>query len=109
MPNHRPFGELTATFAPERSARLAAMSRALEAEMTLDALRRALDFSQQDVAATLDVGQPAVARLERRADMRIGSLLRYVEALGGELELTARFGARRVRIDIPDAEAREGE
>jgi hypothetical protein len=37
------------------------------------------------------VGQPAVARLEKRNDMHVSNLRRYVEALGGTLEIMARF------------------
>ena len=37
------------------------------------------------------MGQPAVAKLEKRADMHVSNLRRYVEALGGTLEITARF------------------
>jgi len=44
------------------------------------------------------VGQPAVAKLERRTDMYVSNLRRYIEALGGSLEITARFGESRVAI-----------
>jgi len=43
------------------------------------------------MAETLTVGQPAVAKLEKRTDMHVSNLRRYVEALGGTLEITARF------------------
>jgi predicted transcriptional regulator len=39
----------------------------------------------------LKVEQPAIARLERGADMYVSNLRRYIEALGGTLEITARF------------------
>ena len=39
----------------------------------------------------MTVGQPAVAKLEKRTDMHVSNLRRYVEALGGTLEITARF------------------
>ena len=60
-------------------------------EMTLEELRKARALSQEQIAATLEVGQPAVAKLEKRADMHVSNLRRYVEALGGTLEITARF------------------
>jgi hypothetical protein len=47
----------------------------------------------------LAVGQPAVAKLEKRTDMHISSLRRYIEALGGKLEITARFPDASVVID----------
>src|SRR5207245_1097471 len=53
-------------------------------------------LSQDEVTATLTVGQHAVAKLEKRADMHVSNLRRYIEALGGTLEITARFaGSKR--------------
>ncbi len=91
MTGHRPFSELTRTFTPERRARVAAKAALLREAMTLEELRKALAFSQEDMAETLTVGQPAVAKLEKRTDMHVSNLRRYVEALGGTLEITARF------------------
>jgi DNA-binding XRE family transcriptional regulator len=91
MTGHRSFRELTKPFTPERRARVAAKAAALREEMTLEELRRARDLSQEDLAHALEVGQPAVAKLEKRTDMHLSNLKRYVEALGGTLEITARF------------------
>ena len=55
----------------------------------------------------LAVGQPAVAKLERRTDLYVGNLRRYVEALGGTLEVTARFPDGAVALDIDDRKRRE--
>jgi transcriptional regulator with XRE-family HTH domain len=94
MTGHRSFSELTKQFTPERRARIAAKAAQLREAMTLEELRRARELSQEQVAEALDVGQPAVAKLEKRADMRLSNLRRYVEALGGTLEITARFEER---------------
>jgi predicted transcriptional regulator len=59
--------------------------------MTLEELRKARSLSQEDMAETQTVGQPAVAKLEKRSDMHVSNLRRYVEVLGGTLEITARF------------------
>jgi predicted transcriptional regulator len=91
MTGRRPFSELTKTFTPERRARVAAKAAALREAMTLEELRKSRSLSQEDLASALTVGQPAVAKLEKRADMRVSNLRRYVEALGGTLEITARF------------------
>ncbi len=98
MTGHRPFSELTKGFAPERRARVAAKAGLLRETMTLEELRKARSLSQEEMAATLTVGQPAVAKLERRADMHVSNLRRYVEALGGTLEITARFPDASVMI-----------
>ncbi len=98
MTGHRPFKELTRGFTPERRGRVAAKAAALREEMTLEELRKARDFSQEQMAETLEVGQPAVAKLEKRTDMHVSNLRRYVEALGGTLEITARFADTTVVI-----------
>lgn len=98
MTGHRPFSDLTKGFTPERRARTAAKAAALREEMTLEELRKARDLSQGDVAAKLEVGQPAVAKLEKRPDMHVSNLRRYVEALGGTLEITAHFPEQSVVI-----------
>jgi DNA-binding XRE family transcriptional regulator len=98
MTGHRPFSELTKRFTPARRARVAAKVAVLRESMTLEELRKARSRSQEEVARTLAVGQPAVAKLEKRADMRVSNLRRYVEALGGTLEITAHFAEKSVVI-----------
>jgi DNA-binding XRE family transcriptional regulator len=61
---------------------------------TLKDLRQAVAQTQQDLAATLGVGQDTISRLEKRSDMLLSTLRRYVEAMGGKLELVAQFPDR---------------
>jgi predicted transcriptional regulator len=98
MTGHRPFSELTKDFTPSRRARVAAKAAALREAMTLEELRKARSLSQEEVAEVLAIGQPAVAKLEKRTDMHVSNLRRYIEALGGTLEITARFDKTRVVI-----------
>lgn len=98
MTGHRPFSDLTKDFSRARKSRVAGRITALKDEMTLNELRRARARSQKALAKQLRVGQPAVAKLERRADMYVSNLRRYVEALGGKLEITARFPDAAVTI-----------
>lgn len=98
MSGHRPFAELRKRMPPSRRARNAAATSETLAEMALHELRQARERSQEELARALKVGQPAVAKLERRTDMYVSNLRRYVEALGGSLEITARFGEARVVI-----------
>jgi predicted transcriptional regulator len=102
MTGHRPFSELTKNFTPARRARVAAKAAELRETMTLEELRKARSLSQEEVADSLSVGQPAVAKLEKRTDMHVGNLRRYIEALGGKLEITARFDKTRVVISNID-------
>jgi len=98
------FNELTKSFTPQRRARVAAKAAALRETMTLEELRKARSLSQEEVAEALAVGQPAVAKLEKRADMHVSNLRRYVEALGGTLEITAHFADATVVIsDLGDS------
>jgi hypothetical protein len=98
MSGHRSFDELTKSFSSTRKRRVAKKVRALKAEMALHELRRARQQSQEELAKKLNVGQPAVAKLERRADMYVSNLRRYIEALGGSLEIKARFPEGSVSI-----------
>lgn len=103
MSGHRPFNELTKNFTPTRRARVAAKAAALREAMTLEELRKSRDFSQEQLAEAMEVGQPAVAKLEKRTDMHVSNLRRYIEALGGTLEITAKFRDVSVVIEQDDS------
>ena len=67
--------------------------------MRLDELRNSLGLTQAAVARRLRVKQPRVSKIERRPDVVLETMRRYVEALGGKLEIVAKFeGGRRVTI-----------
>ena len=99
MSGHHPFSELTKDFTPERRRRIQALKDKLLADMPLHELRRARALTQQDLAETLKVNQPAVAKLEQRADMYVSSLRSYVEAVGGRLKIIAEFPEGEVTIN----------
>lgn len=65
----------------------------------LRALRLGQGLTQQQVASRLDMTQPEVSKLERRADVRLSTARSYVRALGGRLVLAARFGDTVEPID----------
>jgi hypothetical protein len=79
-------------------ARVRARASAQIEEMTLQELRRGLNVTQVDAARAAEMTQSELSRLENRADHRISTLRRYVEALGGELEVSAVFDGRRVKL-----------
>ena len=54
-------------------------------------LRRARSYTQETIAEILGITQPEVSKIERRADMYISPLRRYIEATGGRLDITAHF------------------
>lgn len=91
MGGHRPFKDLTKRLPATRKARIDEKVAALDTALTLYELRKVRSVSQEELAKKLAVGQPAVAKIERRSDMYVSNLRRYVEALGGTLEISARF------------------
>ena len=84
----------------------------LLAEMPLNELRQARGLSQTLLAQHLGVQQPAVAKLERRADMYISTLRSHIQAMGGELNIIATFPEGEVRIsnfaDIQESDEATG-
>ncbi|MCO7592907.1 helix-turn-helix domain-containing protein [Pseudomonas brassicacearum] len=80
---------------PERRARVEERGRELvREEMTLRALRKQLQITQEDLAERLDIRQGNVSKVENRSDMLISTLRGYVEAMGGRLELVAYMPGR---------------
>ncbi len=98
MSGRHPFQKLTKDFAPQRRRRIGSMKQELLAEMPLHELRRARALTQQELAASLHVSQPAVAKLEQRADIYVSSLRSYIEAVGGHLRIVAEFPEGEVAI-----------
>src|ERR1051325_8331625 len=93
------FEELRARMSPESRARSHALALKLMAEMPLQELRQARRTSQEALAKTLGAKQASISKLERRTDMYVSSLREYVAAMGGELEIIARFPDGVVRIN----------
>lgn len=92
------FSDLYATISTERRARAEAKAQAMLAEMPLQELRQARGLSQKMLADLLHVQQPSIAKLEKRTDMYISTLRSHIEAMGGELEVIARFPDGAVKI-----------
>jgi hypothetical protein len=67
-------------------------------EMDLAELTRERALTQEVLAKRLDLAQGNVSRALHRSDMRISTLRAVVTAMGGQLEVLARFGDRTVRI-----------
>lgn len=79
-------------------------------EMTLRDLRKALELTQADISSKLHMNQEAISRLERRSDLLLSTLVSYIKAMGGELNLTAKFPNRPpVKLSgFEDIEHRKG-
>jgi transcriptional regulator with XRE-family HTH domain len=99
MSGHRKFFKLTELFSEERQTEIDQNTAQLKMEMALGELRQALQLSQAELAVKLKVKQPAVSRLEKRTDMYVSHLRKVIEAMGGELDIIARFPEGEVKID----------
>jgi len=95
----RNFNELFSKMKPEAQDWVNARSSELLQEMALADLRRAQASTQQQLAKTLGVNQAWISRVERQTDMYLSTLRSYIEALGGELEVSARFDNCFVRLN----------
>jgi DNA-binding XRE family transcriptional regulator len=67
-------------------------------EMHLKTLREQLGMTQADLAKLMDTQQPQLSKMESQSDFLLSTLRRYVEALGGDLEVTAVFDGTRIRL-----------
>ena len=92
------FCELRSALSDAAQARSEQLANEMLAEMPLHELRQARGLSQQVLARLLKIQQPAIAKLERRTDMYISTLRSHIEAMGGELDIVARFPDGTVRI-----------
>jgi hypothetical protein len=92
------FRDLHARMSPEAQARAAARASEIVAEATLAEIRTSKEVTQARLAEILEVSQGAISKVEARSDAYISTVRDYVEAMGGELELIARFPEGVVRI-----------
>jgi predicted transcriptional regulator len=82
MAGRHSFAELRARMSPEAQATDEA--KLLDTERDLAEVRRALKLSQEEIGQTLQIGQGSVAKIEKRADVYVSTLRRFIEAMGGE-------------------------
>ncbi|MGA2935482.1 MAG: XRE family transcriptional regulator [Syntrophobacteraceae bacterium] len=94
----KPFHMLRDEMSQEAKDRAKAKAQLMMKEMPLAELRQARKLSQEQIASSLHVKQAAISKLERRTDMYISTLRKFVKAMGGDLEITARFPDGSVKI-----------
>jgi transcriptional regulator with XRE-family HTH domain len=83
---------------PGAQARAREKTASMMQDMSLHELRNARELTQGALAEQLKLEQPAVSKLERRTDMYVSTLRKYVEAMGGQLEIIAHFPEGNVWI-----------
>ena len=93
------FEELRQKMSPERRRRNEAEANRMLVEMNLQELRQNVaNISQEDIAEILRVTQGYISKLERQDDMLLSRLYAFVEALGGHVEILARFKGQEIRV-----------
>lgn len=82
----------------ESQERIKSLTDELVLETGLQLLREELNISQKTLANNLGVSQPAITQIEQRGnDIKLSTLKRYIEAMGGKLSLT---------IELPSGDGR---
>lgn len=75
------------------------MAEELILEAGLSMLREDLEISQKELAQALGISQPAIVQMEQRGnDIKLSTLKRYVEAMGGKLSLAVQMPTGNSRI-----------
>ena len=100
------FDSLTKNFSQERKAQIEKETQLLRMEYDLLArLRKDRDLTQQELADILEIRQSAISKLEKQDDIMLQTLERYINALGGELEVVAKFPDMEVSLTQFTAQA----
>ena len=92
------FSTLRAQMSSEAQARAAARAQAMLLEMQLQDIRKSRNVTQVELAHVLNVEQAAISKLENREDMYVSTLREYIRALGGELQLVAKFPDAEIKV-----------
>lgn len=88
--------DIDAILGPRRVAAAKAKARQKMEAMLLGEVRKQLGFTQTSVAKAMGVSQSALSQMESQDDLQLSTLRRLVKALGGELDVVARFGERSI-------------
>jgi transcriptional regulator with XRE-family HTH domain len=66
--------------------------------MNLRGLRESLGKTQDETAALAELTQSQLSRIERRNDHLTSTLRKYLRALGGDMEVIAVIGEKRITL-----------
>ncbi len=69
---------------------------------TLAEVRRAIGLTQNQIAQMLGMTQGDVSKLERRDNLHLATLSRFIEATGGRLRISATYGTTEVDLQVGD-------
>lgn len=82
------------------SERIAEHKAAIRASMRLAELRKGLDKTQNELAASMSTTQENVSRIERSTNPYLTTLEHYIESMGGTLEINAVFDDRVIPLTV---------
>lgn len=85
------FDEYMAGLPEEDRKEIEEGTKELLLSIQLDQMRKARRVSQKSLAEALRVSQPAVAKMEKEKDMKISTLRRIAEGMGGTLKIQVEF------------------
>lgn len=91
---------------PERRARVEAETQAAIAAQRLAQVRETRGLTQTQLAEQLGITQVHVSRIECADETDLTTLCRYVETLGGHVELRAVFDDTSVPLALPRIQQR---
>ena len=95
----KPYNTLRKKMSLAAQKTAASKTKEMLKEMPLQELRQAHQMSQERLAELLSTKQANVSRIERRTDMYISTLRSYIEAMGGKLDIIAKFPDGEVYIN----------
>ena len=87
----KPISELFNALNAEDQALMNAKAADMLTAIRLGELRKQRGLTQIQVANAMHIKQPTVARMEKRADVQLSTLRNYLQVLGGDLEISAKF------------------
>lgn len=96
----KPFKNLINKMSPDAQKRIKAKTNVMLQEMLLNELRQARAMSQERLAEELNIKQSSVSKIEHRTDIYVSTLRSYIEALGGELNIIAKFPEGQIKINL---------
>lgn len=91
------FKDLMNSLPAEKQAKVKAMADDMRMELQLYRIREELELSQKQMAEALNISQPSVVALEKRGnDVKLSSVKRYIEAMGGALNLSVKLPTGKI-------------
>lgn len=85
-------------FSPEHIAQIDEKIDQEIIELNLKNLREVLGKTQEEIAQTANMTQSQLSKTEKSREHLVSTLRRCVEAMGGELEIVAKFKGRTVKL-----------